>query len=311
MKHLGIIPSSHSARPTDASTVTRNGIKTSDLRHSVNNTMRQDEKLPQQDRFEKTGAATLTRRIISAIGLKKHGHELVDLVAEINKPGFFIQNIEKTEAALTKHIQRNPDEIDAYLWRGIVRRIWGHDGRQDLRYVLTARPNDRLAMLNLAAMPLCVSPVGLEENSYNDAYLLTKKLLTASPTDPFAEFISLSLNYFRIGDIIEFTNSLKELCTKHADYSPGIAAYAALLNERCKTRQAVDLAKKALEKDKFNALAFNLAMVDRWQDKDIRGLLPPYGSAQTILFFNWRMVFCSPYAQQDPNYHTSRLNDGV
>jgi len=302
MKHVENFLSSHIHGPTGTATSTHAGMTTRTIRRSdQEQSHQQDDELLLQDRFEQVNVSALTHHAVFALGFMKHDPSLTELIKEITKPGFFIQDIEKTEAALTKHIRRKPDETDAYLWRGIVRRIRGEDGRQDLRHVLMTRPQDRLAILNLAAMPLCASSVSLEENAYESSELLIADFLKNSPHDPFAKLIGISLKYCQNDRFIDFIASLEKLHFKHPDYAPAIAIYAALLNERHRISAAVGFASKALKKDKYNALAHNLTMMHESKDKGDKILSPIYGLSR-MAFFSWKMPFYAPYAQQDVLY---------
>jgi hypothetical protein len=229
-------------------------------------------------------------RIVPPRGLAK-------CIEAINRPDFKIRDTNRICTDLDAIIRRDPANLDARLWRGILLRITGYDGRNDLDDVLHHRPENRLARINRAAC--AVSGARNMKKDLPEAKKMIVAYLEGHPDDGFAILVDILIDQELKLDLDSYISRLEQLYLKCPDFDAVIAVLSSVLMQVGLVSSALDYACEAYRKNPKNLLSYNIIQeIQSGGDSDTIHM--SYGHCLDAVNSFSFCVFRSPYSQQDP-----------
>lgn len=230
-----------------------------------------------------------------------HAHpareKLDGLIARICSHNWYIENLEKIRSDLNALIIKYPDISDLYLWRGIAGRIAGHDTSEDLLHVLEADPDNRLAILNLSALPISSAKEFMADINLTEPLKRVEDYLSRYPTDAFANLIHAVLQHFKRFEPNKTIKNLEKIYLAQPSYAASVSVLAAVLDQDNRKPAALDFAEEALKLDPQNILADNIVKKSYEPGTRLRRIpyLEIHGQSPTSI----KLIFNAPYIQQD------------
>jgi hypothetical protein len=207
-------------------------------------------------------------------------------------------------------VQDEPSRIDAKLWLGILLRIKGEDSSGLFETILSQNPDNRIALLNLCAVPITWIGDFRDSGHPKIAKAMTEKclgeirrFLAKHTTDSFGRLIEILLTYNQGCEEEELWAKLERLYLDDPIYTPTLAVMAYLCRGRGRRESAIDFALEAVSKCPKNWPAILLlhhmgVKVD--QENELQSERKKRSSFMALNSYDVEAVLSTPYSIQDP-----------